>query len=147
MNQQSQHNDSSSSAPAEQDVVVLIKRIQQQLIFLEKKIDVLINQSQARSFSEKTFSKPFRSSGSPHRRPDRNYDNASREKSFDRGRHFEKRQGEEKQGFGYKRKAYDKPRESDSGQERHSEKRYSGEKRGFAQKKKPVYLKRKEGGR
>ena len=50
MSEQPQHNDSLSSALAEQDVVVLIKKMQQQLIFLEKKIDILISQSQAKIF-------------------------------------------------------------------------------------------------
>ena len=103
MGEQSQHNDSLSPALAEQDVVVLIKKMQQQLVFLEKKIDILISQSQAKSFGEKHFSKPFRSFDRPHRRPGREYDHGSGEKSFDRERHFEKRHGEENRGFGQKK--------------------------------------------
>ena len=139
-------NDSLPPAPAEQEVVVLIKKIQQQLVFLEKKIDILIRQSQTRPFSEKHFSKPFRPFGHPHPRSDREHANTSGEKSFDRGRHFEKRHGEENRGFGHKKKAYDNSRESDSGQEHHFEKRQDGEKRGFDQKKKPFYSRRKERG-
>jgi len=146
MSEQSRVNEALPPVPAEQDVVVLIKKMQQQLVFLEKKIDILINQSKARPFSEKHFSKPFRSFGHPHRRSDRAQDNTSGEKSFDRGRHFEKRNGEENQGFGYQKKAYDNSRESNSGQEHHFEKRHDGEKRGFAQEKKPFYYRRKDRG-
>lgn len=115
-------DNSSTPQQSEPDVLVLIKKMQQQLVFLEKKIDILINQSQARP----SYERPF-----------------SRERSFDRGRRFEKRPGEESQGFGYKKKSYDNPRESDSGREHHFEKRHSGENRGFGQKKKPFYLGRK----
>jgi hypothetical protein len=146
MSERSQHNAFLHPAPADQDVVALIKKMQQQLVFLEKKIDILINQSQARPFSEKHFSKSFRSFGHPHRHSDREHDTASGEKSSDRGRHFEKRHGEKNQSFGYKRKAYDNSRESDVGQEHHFEKRQGGEKRGFDQKKKPFYYRRKDRG-
>ncbi len=121
------HPNSDSLPPAsdEQDVAVLIKQLQKQLIFLEKKIDTLISQSQARPSGEKHFSKPFRPFGNPHRSYDRGRDNAYGER-----------------GFGYKKKTYDNPRESDSGQGRNFEKRPGGESRGFDQKKKPFYHKR-----
>jgi len=146
VSKQSQHNAFVQQAPAEQDVVALIKRMQQQLAFLEKKIDILINQSQTRPFSEKRFSKPFRSSGYSHRRSDREHDTAYAEKSSDQGRHFEKRHGERNPSFGPQRKAYNNPRESESGQEHHSEKRQGGEKRGFEHNKRPFYKKRKDRG-
>ena len=98
MSEQAPHNDSLPSASAEQDVVVLIKKMQQQLTFLEKKIDILISQSQAKSFGEKHFSKPFRSFDRPHRRPGREHGYASAEKSFDRG--------EESRGFGQKKRPF-----------------------------------------
>lgn len=127
MTEQSKNNDLLPSASAEQDVVALIKKMQQQLAFLEKKIDLLISQSQARPFSrEKNFSRPFR--------------------SFDRERHFEKRHGEGDRGFGYKKKSYDHSRGSDVGPERHFEKRHGDESRGFDQKKKPFFHKRRDRG-
>jgi hypothetical protein len=146
MSKQSQHNAFVQQAPAEQDVVALIKRMQQQLAFLEKKIDILINQSQTRPFSEKHFSKPFRTSGHPNRRSDREHDTTYGEKSSDRGRHFEKRHGERNHSFGHKRKAYDNHHESEVGQEHHFEKRQGGETRGFEHNKKPFYKKRKDRG-
>lgn len=146
MSEQSQHNSPSTPAAPEQDVLALIKKMQQHLVFLEKKIDLLISQSQARPFREKHFSKPFRPSGPPYHRSDRAQDNTSGERSFDRGRYFEKRHSAEPRGVGYRKKAYDAPRESDSGQRNHFEKRHDGEKRGFDQKKKPFPYRQKDRG-
>jgi len=143
MSEQSEHNNSLTPASAEQDVVVLIKKMQQQLVLLDKKIDILINQSQTRPFREKHFSKPFRSFGHPHRSSEKKQDNTYGEKRFDRGRHFEKYHNEENQGFGHKKKTYSNSGTSDSGQGHPYEKRHGGEKRGFDQKKKPFYHKRK----
>lgn len=142
MSKRFEHNDSLSPAPDEQNVVALIKKMQQQLVFLERKIDTLINQSQARPFREKQFSKPFRSFGHPHRSSERKQDNTYGEKRVDRGRHFEKRHNEESRGFDHKKKTYDNSRTSDSGQGHPYEKRHGGKKRGFDQKK-PFYHKRR----
>lgn len=52
------------------DVVALLEKMQQQLVYLEKKIDTLIQSSQQKpAFErERSFSKPpFRSFGRPHR--------------------------------------------------------------------------------
>jgi len=146
MSEQPQQNDFLPPAPAEQDAVVLIKKMQQQLISLEKKIDILVNRSLGKPFSEKHFSKPFRSFSQHHRSSDREHGNTFGEKSFDRGRHFEKRHGEENRGFGHKNKAYNNSRESDSGQGHHFEKGHGAEKRGFEQKNKPFYYRRKDRG-
>ncbi len=144
MSEQSRHNEVLPPAPAEQDMLVLIRKMQQQLVILEKKIDILINQSLGRPFSEKRFSKPFRPFGRPDRHSNRAQVNASGEKSFDRGRHFEKRHSEENRGFDHRKKAYDNSRESDFNQERHFEKRPDGEKREFDQKNKPFSYRRKD---
>jgi hypothetical protein len=55
----------------ESDVMALLQRMQQQLTFLEKKLDTLLQQSQqsqSKPFArpERTFSKPFRPYGGPH---------------------------------------------------------------------------------
>jgi len=143
MSKRSQGSDFLQQAPVEQDVIALIKRMQQQLAFLEKKIDILINQTQARPFSERHFPKPFRSSGRPHRHSAGERDTVYGERSGDRRQHFEKRRGETTQSFGYRRKAYDTPRESEGEPEHHFEKRRGGEQREFNGKKKPFYNKRK----
>lgn len=131
--------------PSEPEVVVLIKKMQQQLVFLEKKIDTLIAQSQAKPFSaERSFPKPFRSYSHPPHRPDRPRDNYSQDKGSDRGRRFEGRGNEEGHGSGYKKKPYDHSRGGSSfGPERHSEKRHGEDKPWFAQKKKAFPFKRR----
>jgi hypothetical protein len=106
----------------EPDVVALIKKMQQQLIFLEKKIDTLIAQSQAAPSREKYFSKPYRSFDRPHRYGKGESDSRPGEKGPDQGRSFEKRHGEGNRGFGH------------------------GEKRKFDPKKKPFYYKQRDKG-
>jgi hypothetical protein len=134
MSEQLGHNEALPPGPAEQELLVLIKKMQQQLLFLEKKIDILINnQSQARPTGERQFSKPYRSFERPYRPYDRAYGSPSGEKSFDRGRHFEKRHSEEGRG-----------REGDFSPKRHFEKRHEGVKKGFDPKKKPFTFRKKE---
>jgi hypothetical protein len=63
----------------EKDVLAILERMQQQLTFLEKKLDTLLEQSrnsqnsQPRSFDrqERNFSRPFRPYNRPNR-PDQN---------------------------------------------------------------------------
>ena len=86
--------------------MVLIRKMQQQLVILEKKIDILISQPLGRPFSAKHFSKPFRSFGRPDRHSNRAQVNDSGEKSFDRGCHFAKRHDGEKRGFDQKKKPF-----------------------------------------
>lgn len=144
--QQSQRNDFLPPAPDEQDVAVLVKKMQQQLVLLEKKIDILINQSEARPRSEKHFSKPFRPFN-PHRRFERGNDQPSGKKSFFPGRHFEKRYPEENREFGRPKKVYDNSQERDSGRQGHYFKKgHGGKKKGFVPREKPFYLKRKDRG-
>ena len=74
----------SSSVPQrdEQDMTTLINKMQEHLVSLEKKIDVLISQSSKKPAEEKHFSKPFQRFDRPrhHDRGDR--DNNFRERSF-----------------------------------------------------------------
>jgi len=116
MSEQFKHDDSLSLAPDEQNVVALIKKMQQQLVFLEKKMDILIGQS----------SRPSRSFGRPHRPFDRAPGDASGEKRFD-----------------HKKKAYGDSRESNFGQDRNFARRNDGQKGGFDYKNKPFPYKRK----
>lgn len=105
--------DSSSVPPqAETDLVGLIKKVQQQLTFLEKKIDTLIGQSQERPFKgkhfPKPFPKPFRPFGHAHHHDRGEWDNSPRERERDssRGRHFEKHERREDQEFGPRKKPF-----------------------------------------
>ncbi len=90
---------------AEPDVAVLIKRMQQQLVFLEKKIDILIDQSSRRPFSEKHFSRHSRSFGRPHR-PFEKRPGDSREGDFGQDRHFARHNDDRKEGFDHKKKPF-----------------------------------------
>jgi len=73
MNQPVDHNISDLPNRSGADVVSLLKKMQKQLLLLEKKIDILITQSQnkpfrgkpslERPFRKRPVSKPFRSSG------------------------------------------------------------------------------------
>lgn len=130
----------------EPDAVSLIKKMQQQLIFLEKKIDILINQFQGAAPREKYFSKSYRSFDRSRRHGKGERDSGPGDRGFAQGRNFEKRHGEKNRGFGHKKKTYDDPRGSDSVHERHFEKPHGGESRGFGQKKKPFYHGRKDRG-
>jgi len=148
MTEQIKSDNSSTPQQTESDVFVLIKKMQQQLAFLEKKIDILISQSQAKPFGEKHFSKPSRSFDRPYR-PGHNQDKrdqgeGSRERSFHSGHHFEKRQGDENRGLGGPKKDYSEGRENSSSQDRHFKKSYDGKKRGFDPRKKTFFHKRKD---
>lgn len=147
-------SDNSLAAPqAETDVVVLLKKINQKLDFLERKIDALASQSQERPFREKSFSQPSQSFERPYRpnRPHdrRGYGEGSRERKFHSGHHFEKRHGGESRGFDSFRREPREDRESHSGPSHsgpshsgpsHSfKKSYGGKKTGFDSKKKFFY--------
>jgi hypothetical protein len=90
--------------------------MQQQLLLLEKKIDMLINQSQekpfrekpspGRPFRERPFSKPLRSFGHSHRHGKGEHEHSPRERDSAQGRHSEHRQRNEKRNFGPKKKPF-----------------------------------------
>ena len=116
MSEQFSHNPAVVVGQVNTDVVFLIKRMQQQLDFLEKKIDTLINQSQGKVFREKRFSKPYRSFEHSHRQGKGGYDQ-HRERDFSQGRPSarpgssfsrdgEKREDNQSRGFGQKKKPF-----------------------------------------
>ncbi len=102
----------SSSVPpqSETDVVSLIKRVQQQLAFLEKKIDILIGQSQEKPFRgkpfPKPFAKPFRPFSHSHHHDRAEREHGPRERDFSKGRHFEKHERGEDREFGPRKKPF-----------------------------------------
>lgn len=147
MSEQSKHNDTLPQPEAGQDLAALVKKMQQQLESLEKKVDILINQSQARPYSEKRFSKPFRSFDQSHRRPDRERDNTFGERGYRPRRHFDKR-NEESRKFSPQKREYDNTQESGPSRptEGHFKKHYGQEERSFGQKKKPFFYKRRDRG-
>jgi len=111
------------SSQGDQDIVSLIKKMQQQLNFLEKKIDLLIGQSPERPFRGKSFSKPFRPSfggGAHHGK--RDFNRGPRREGFS---HDRPREG----GFSQER-----PREGGFGQDRPRERSFGGPGRSFDRK-------------
>lgn len=124
------------SAQNETEAVVLIKKLQQQLTYLEKKIDILIQQSQAASAGEK----PYRSFDRFHRRDRGEHGHSFRQRGPSQGNPFEKRHGEENRGYGHK--SYEHGRGSGSGHERPFEKRSGDDNRDFRRKKRPFFHKR-----
>ncbi len=102
------------------DVVGLLKKIMQQMSYLEKKLDMLIGQSSDRpSFNkERRFSRSFRPGGFSHsdRRPAQG--DRPRERSFDSGPRFDKPAGDKNRGGAERgRKAFFR-RKTKFGQER-----------------------------
>lgn len=125
MNEQSKDRDQAVSSGSQGDVVFLLKKLQEQLTFLERKVDILIEQSKQKpAFNkERSFSKPaFRSTGSSY--GDSRY--ASRPDSRS------------------ERRGPPRERSYESGN-RSSERSYgNSDSRGFAGKKKPFFAKKRE---
>jgi hypothetical protein len=138
---------------AQADVVALIKKLQQQVNALDKKIEILLSRPQERSFGDKRFSGSSRPFNRPsfHGRDDRHssgrgeYRHGGRESfgSRDSFRPREAREGnfrerDSREGHSFEKKPYhsDRPHGSD--------RPHSGEPRAFAPRKKPFFLKRKE---
>ncbi len=135
MSEHSKENEELSvSLQTDSDVVSLIKKMQQQLNFLEKKIDLLIGQSPERPFRdrEKRFSKPFRPSfggGAHHGKG--NFNRGPRREGFS---HDRPREG----GF-----SQDRPRERSFGQERPFDRKPGAGPREFGHGDKPFFRHRK----
>jgi hypothetical protein len=110
-----------SAAPDEADVISLLKKMQQQLLFLERKIDLLIGSSRARSSGDAFKDRPFRKS--PSMKPFRSFDQPQRHGK-----------GEPARG----------PREKNSVQGHFYEHRPREANRGAESGKRPVSFKRKD---
>ena len=95
------------SQPNEPDLVALIKKLQEHLFILERKIDSLIHKPQEeRRFSqERRFSKPFRSHKS-HQYGKGEYSHHAREDKFSPRPNFKREHTEDNKGFGEKKKPY-----------------------------------------
>ncbi|MFH1504992.1 MAG: CxxC-x17-CxxC domain-containing protein [Candidatus Omnitrophota bacterium] len=75
-------NSSSGSSEIQPDILTLVNKMRQQLVSLEKKVDILINQSSERASQAKYSSKPLGLlSHSSHHGKGRQ-DNISRERNF-----------------------------------------------------------------
>ncbi|MFH1801067.1 MAG: hypothetical protein ABH891_09545 [Candidatus Omnitrophota bacterium] len=155
MSEHSEENEALSvPLQTDADVVSLIKKMQQQLNFLEKKIDILIGQSPERPFGdrEKRFSKPFRPSfggGAHHGKG--NFNRGPRKEGFshDRPREGGFSHGRPREGGFSKDRAreggfsQDRPRERSFGQERPFDRKPGAGPRGFGHGDKPFFRHRK----
>jgi hypothetical protein len=116
MNEESSIGPSAVPDESDTNIVSLLKRMQQQLLFLEKKIDLLIGRSQEgpsggktspdRFFRKKPFSKPFRSFDQPQRRGKGEYGHNPRERDSAPGHFYEQRPGEKRRGTSPKKKPF-----------------------------------------
>jgi hypothetical protein len=98
------------------DVVSLLKRMQQQLHFLETKIDLLISQAQERPFRERTtpdrpfkkrpFSKPSHSFDRPQRHGKGEYGHSPRDKDSAPGHFYDRRPRDKSRGPNPKKKPF-----------------------------------------
>jgi hypothetical protein len=122
MNEESSITPSANQDGSDTDVVSLLERMQQQLHFLERKIDLLISQSQERLHG-KTASSDRPSQKRPFSKQFHSFDHPRRHNREDH-KHS--------------------PRESDSAQGHFYEHRPRGRGRGPNPKKKPFSFKRKD---
>ena len=108
------HPREAESLPQSADIVTVLRKMQQQLEFLERKIDTLIKQSEEKSFRPKSFgdkpygnkpygdqrfSKPFRSFDRGPRRDREESDRGPRERDFEERRPFNKGSFQKNEGF------------------------------------------------
>jgi hypothetical protein len=123
MNDESPVNTTEEADPSETDLVSLVKRMQQQLNYLEKKIDVLISQSQPKPFRERTerperpyqkrtFSKPPRSFDRPRPRSREEHESSPREREAAPRRFYERFDPAKKRGANPKKRPFS-PRRTD----------------------------------
>lgn len=128
MNEHFEQNSSSEPQQVEPDLLTLVKKIQQHLVYLEKKIDTLMGQSSGGFSSDRpsrgrNFSKPFR----PFNRSRQHGEGGNRDDRPRRDR-----------GFGHDRPSFggDRPRGGES---------RGGESRGsFGASKKPFFRRRRD---
>ena len=130
-------NENESAAPeASTDLVAMIRKMQQQLNSLDKKIEILLSRPKENTFRDRHFSPHGRSFGRPsfhgrdsrHSSDRREYHHGNRGSFEDRGPFRPREEGE-----GHY-----------SGKKHYGDSSHGGEPRGFVHKKKPFFLKRKE---
>jgi hypothetical protein len=116
MTEESSLNPSAVPDQPDTDVVSLLKRMQQQLLYLEKKIDMLVSQSQEKPFREKSspdrpfrkrpFSKPLRSFDHSQRYGKGEREHSPRERDSAQGRYYERRPRENDRGSNLRKKPF-----------------------------------------
>ena len=105
MNEPFKQNIILGTAHTEPDMLSLLRKIEERLASLERKIDQLSNKSQERPpFRDKQFSKPFRSFGQSPRHGQGGQN--PQERSFSNERPFRKNRDDDRQGFDKKKKPF-----------------------------------------
>jgi hypothetical protein len=121
MKEETNVNPSAESDQPDINLVSLLKTMQQQLLHLEKKVDLLLSRSHeksfderaslARSFGRRSFSKPFRSHDQSHHYDKREREHSPRDRDSVPGHFYERRPQEKgrrshpgKKPFAFKRK-------------------------------------------
>ena len=102
MNDESNSKQPEAADQPDNDLFAVLKRMQQQLLQLEKKVDLLIGRSQGkgaegtfprdRSFQKKSYSKPFSSFSRPPRRGKEEREPKHREKNSASGHFYDRYQ-------------------------------------------------------
>jgi hypothetical protein len=116
MNEESIINPSAVPDESDTDIVSLLKKMQQQLLFLERKIDMLVSQSKERPsggnvspdrpFRSRPFSKPYRSFDHPQRHGKGEREHSPRERDSAQGHFYERRQRDKSRGPDPKKKPF-----------------------------------------
>jgi len=116
MNEEPSINPSTVADEPDTDVVSLLKRMQQQLLSLERKMDLLISQSKERPsggkpspdrpFRKRPFSKPFRSFDHSQRHGKGEQGQSTRDRDSTQGHFYEHRPGEKSRSTGPKKKPF-----------------------------------------
>jgi len=152
------------SPEVESDVAVQVNKMQEQLVLLEKKIDILISQSSERPFERKHFSKPYQRFDRPMRHGGGRQDNNYRERSFtqaicadcqkecevpfkpsgDRPVYCSDCFSKRKNTGSFKEKFDNRSRGEDFAQGNRFDKQQGGESRGFDKRRRPNFRRRKE---
>jgi len=132
MTEEAKDEESLNPEQTEPDILFLIKRMNQKLDFLERKIDILVKQAQERPSREKYSSRPPRSFDRPARpggnfRDKRGPGEDSRERGSYSGYNSERRPRDEKKGFDGPKRSYSDDR---------GNKKYGDKTRVFSPKKK-----------
>jgi CxxC-x17-CxxC domain-containing protein len=164
MKKRTKHKKEFVAAPqTEQGVVDILNRIQQQLVFLEKKINTLIAGSSSRPSEVRPFQKPFQrhdySHSSSQARPDNDFRDRVLHKavcadcrkecevpfkpSGERPVYCKECFSKRKAGDSFKERPDNRPRGDSRGQERHFDRKPRPEHRGYDGKKKPIFRKRR----
>lgn len=112
MSEQFKQFNASETGQEKPELMALIQKIQQHLMFLEKKLDTLISQSAEKPAFNKGrhFSRPFRPGGPSHhsgpRDRGREHGHHSQDRNFSQERSFNHPRGEQKPEFGQRRKPF-----------------------------------------